>query len=131
MQSGRKAILTTFSSDLRFALSVDPRILGRAKRRSVFRLQIAIFKDFINVYTLSCMIGQLSFGSKSSNISYRNIGKLPYQYITKPTRYSSTLKISFISSCYSIIRIQQFFTKSTSLCTWNILFSIRDELIVL
>ena len=26
------------SSDLRFALSVDPRILGRAKRRSVFRL---------------------------------------------------------------------------------------------
>jgi hypothetical protein len=38
MQSVRKAILTTFSSDLRFALSVDQRVLGRAKRWSVFRL---------------------------------------------------------------------------------------------
>ena len=38
MQSGRKAILTTFSSDLHFALSVDQRVLGRAKRWSVFRL---------------------------------------------------------------------------------------------
>jgi hypothetical protein len=28
MQSARKSILTTFSSDLRFALSVNPRILG-------------------------------------------------------------------------------------------------------
>ena len=39
MQSGRKALLITFSPDLRFALSVVPRILGRPKRRSVFRLQ--------------------------------------------------------------------------------------------
>jgi hypothetical protein len=38
MQSRRKAILTIFSSDLRFALSIDPRILGRAKRRYFFRL---------------------------------------------------------------------------------------------
>ena len=38
MQSGRHALLTTFSSDLRFALSLDPRILGRAKSRSVIRL---------------------------------------------------------------------------------------------
>jgi hypothetical protein len=35
---GFHSVLTTFSSELRFAVSVDPRILGLAKRRSVFRL---------------------------------------------------------------------------------------------
>jgi hypothetical protein len=62
----------SLKTDLRFALSVDPRILRRAKRRSVFRLAnarsskpgfppILLVSLHVNFYLILCMLGRLHY----------------------------------------------------------------------